>query len=195
MPLAPSPDVGPATWLTAYPQPWMRLATFGPSTFESYARLRIVPDPTEEGQAEADHGPPVIEEPELEQLRTLVGALSRWTSTPGDAYHCLWDGWGDVGLGEPGVRHEPRAYHLFRGPLSQLGEWGVLLGQGRASERVPAFVWPSDRAWCLAFDVDLHWAGIGASEEAIETIVEELAVPGTLDLVRADPREAQPSYG
>lgn len=35
----------------------------------------------------------------------------------------------------------------------------------------PAFVWPADRAWCVTCDVDPHFATIGRSAEAIDTIV------------------------
>jgi hypothetical protein len=53
-----------------------------------------------------------------------------------------------------------------------------------------AFIWPADRAWCVANDVDPHWAGIGADVSAIDQL---LADP-RLDVVPADPREDQPSY-
>ena len=54
----------------------------------------------------------------------------------------------------------------------------------------PAFVWPDDQRWCLASDVDPHWAGIGAEDAAVEAL---LRTPG-LDVVRADPREVQPHF-
>jgi len=54
----------------------------------------------------------------------------------------------------------------------------------------PAFIWPADRSWCVADDVDPHWAGIGADRSAIDQL---LADP-RLDIVRADPREDPPHY-
>ena len=54
----------------------------------------------------------------------------------------------------------------------------------------PAFVWPADHAWCLANDVDPHWAGIGADASAIDDLVAD----PRLDVVPADPRLRQPSY-
>jgi hypothetical protein len=86
-----------------------------------------------------------------------------------------------------------RAYFLFRGSVSDLGDWG----SGRSTEAPsmirmpdPAFVWPADHAWCVANDVDPHWAGIGADTAAID----QLLADSRLDVVLADPDRAQPTY-
>jgi hypothetical protein len=86
-----------------------------------------------------------------------------------------------------------RAYYVFRGAVTDLGDWGgPEMWPGRSTTYVPdpAFVWPADRAWCLADDVDPHWAGIGADRAAID----ELLADPRLDVVRADPDEDQPRY-
>jgi hypothetical protein len=44
-----------------------------------------------------------------------------------------------------------------------------------------AFIWPADHAWCVANDVDPHWAGIGADVSA----VSELLADPRLDVVAA----------
>jgi hypothetical protein len=99
----------------------------------------------------------------------------------------------------PSVLHGPkvvvpnRAYFLFRGSASDFGDWGAAdewAGQPRQHMPAPAFVWPADHAWCLANDVDPHWAGIGADFPAIDQL---LADPG-LDVVPADPSQDQPYY-
>ncbi|WP_238695359.1 hypothetical protein [Ornithinimicrobium flavum] len=224
MTLRPVRDPGPAQWLTEREQPWPRLALFGPPPFEAYARLLFIPDPTFFGQDESDHDGG--DRPgELEQLRAVVEVLGRHTSTPEVAWHCLWDGWGDLHhgatvvmsfdhsfsddgggtsrpgvvafapdmLGPPTVHHPHRSYHLFTGPLSDLGDWGareIAPGMPRRP-MTPSFVWPEDRAWCIAADVDPHWAGIGASQAA----VDELVALSTVDVVPADPSQPQPFYG
>ena len=192
MSLRPVRDGSPADWLVAQGQPWPRLSLFGPDGYEAYARLRFIPDPRFGGQEEADHDGGDDLPGELEQLRTVVEVLRRHTSTPEVAWHCLWDGWGD--LHESATVHHPhRSYHLFTGPLSDLGEWGadeIAPGMPRRP-MMPAFVWPGDRAWCIAADVDPHWAGIGASQAA----VDELVALSTVDVVPADPSEQQPFYG
>jgi hypothetical protein len=93
----------------------------------------------------------------------------------------------------PMVEVPNRAYWLFRGPLADVGTWDSAHGwpgQRRLDDADPAFVWPGDRAWCIANDVDPHYAGIGASSPAIGHL---LAHPG-LDIVRADPRVEPPAY-
>ena len=52
----------------------------------------------------------------------------------------------------------------------------------------PAFVWPADHAWCVANDVDPHWAGIGGGAPLIELLVADPC----LDAVAADPAGDQP---
>jgi hypothetical protein len=51
-------------------------------------------------------------------------------------------------------------------------------------------VWPSDHTWCIAADIDPHWAGIGASVPLIERLISD----ARLDAVEADPAEEQPAY-
>jgi hypothetical protein len=63
-----------------------------------------------------------------------------------------------------------RAYWLFRGPLADVGDWDSAHGwpgEFRLNEAEPAFVGPGDRAWCVAKDVDPHWAGIGGDAALI----------------------------
>ena len=96
-------------------------------------------------------------------------------------------------LDGPKVAIPHRNYYLFRGPLTDFGVWGApdyLPGMPRTDMPNPAFIWPADRSWCLANDVDPHWAGIGASTAAID----ELLRSEGLDITRANPTESQPEY-
>jgi hypothetical protein len=81
-----------------------------------------------------------------------------------------------------------RRYFLLHGSLADLGSWDETLGGGYVPP--PAFAWPADHNWCLASDVDPHWAGIGAEQAAIDTL---LNAP-ELDVVPAQPTEPQPTY-
>jgi hypothetical protein len=51
-------------------------------------------------------------------------------------------------------------------------------------------VWSSDHKWCIAADIDPHWAGIGASVSLIERLIGD----ARLDAVEAAPAEEQPAY-
>ncbi len=173
-----------------------------------------------ESEARIDDDAPVAESV---QLRAVLETLTGRTRTPDDCYFCLWDGWGSDIWGGDGVRvvdldtgvvrrgpqiapafppsvlHGPkvvvpnRAYYLFRGSVSDFGNWGEAEewpGQPRLHMPDPAFIWPPDDAWCVANDVDPHWGGIGADVSAID----ELLADPRLDVVAADPREDQPAY-
>jgi hypothetical protein len=192
--LTPCSDLSAADWITATDQSWQELAGFGPAGFPAYARLRFLPDPVYEGQSENDVDIDGDAPTETAQLRAVLETLTGHTRTPDDCYFCLWDGWGsDIVLQGPKVVVPNRAYFLFRGSRADLGDWGAAEawpGQPRRHVPDPAFIWPADHAWCVANDVDPHWAGIGADVSAIDQL---LADPG-LDVVRADPHEDQPAY-
>lgn len=97
-------------------------------------------------------------------------------------------------LNGPKVVVPNRAYFLFHGTLSEFGDWGAAElwpGHPRSHMPEPAFIWPADHAWCIANDVDPHYAGIGADSTAIDQL---LAHPH-LDIVPTDPRMDQPHYG
>lgn len=178
-------DVSPADWIVHARLPGAQLACFGPAGFAAYARLRFIPDPTRPGQDEADADVSEDHPTDLEQTRRALDHLAPFTSTPDDCYFCLWDGW--PGVEElspptgPWVSIPHRRYLLFRGALSDLDA---------ADEYVPALVWPADRSWCFAKDVDPHWAGIGGSQAAIDTLL----AADDLDVVAARPGEPQPVY-
>lgn len=178
--MAPIPcsDLSPADWIASSDLPWQRLVTFGPVGFDGYARLRFLPDPAFDGQSENDVTAP--DSPEDEQFRLLFENLAHATRTPEDCYFCVWDGYGDV-FGGPKVVVPHRKYFLFRGGLEEAGFRGP---QGLA------FVWPADHAWCVAKDVDPHWAGIGAARDVLGRLVGAAG----LDVVLADPTREQPAY-
>ena len=82
-----------------------------------------------------------------------------------------------------------REYWLFRGPLTCLADT-ARPERHRFDEEQPAFVWPADRGWCFAQDVDPHWAGIGGSSR----LIDQLVADPRLDVVPADPSAPQPTY-
>ena len=224
-------DLSAADWIVNSDRPWPQLVGFGPAGFDSYARLRFLPDPVRPGQSENE-----VQAEWRGQLPALFEVLAAHTTTPDDCFFCVWDGFGqgegaladDAGyLGDedagaeleqpdarpgwvpvalpsisprmplmpqlPKVVVPHRAYWLFRGPLAEVGSWDGARewpGQCRLDEAEPAFTWPADHAWCVARDVDPHWAGIGGTHSLIAALMAD----PRLDLVPADPAQAQPAY-
>lgn len=185
--MKPSSNLQAASWITDAEGDWTQLAGFGPTDLPAYVRVRILPDPEQPFQSENDARSRPHDLAENEQVKLVLEILARHTTTPEQAFFCLWDGWGTEVPGfEPAVRIPSRAYYLFEGPLSSVGE----LPEQADEPLTPAFVWPSDQAWCVAKDVDQHWMGIGATEAALEDLLWE----PRLDVVKADPAQQQPFY-
>lgn len=75
--------------------------------------------------------------------------------------------------GHPDVNLEDaRGYYLYRGTLADLEYWAA--GKGGAEEnQPPAWVWPEDRSWFIASDVDPEWFSVSGSAAAIEQLLED----------------------
>jgi hypothetical protein len=196
-------DLSPATWIVTSNEPWQRLVTFGPAGFAAYARVRFIPDPSYQGQQEheADLG---ASPGETDQWRALLRLLAADSAHPDDCYFGLWEGWGFPESARrwptfavPRDAQIPaRSYFLFHGSLSEAEIWGPpaqagIWGRPEFSHGgTPAFVWPADRTWYVAADIDPHWAGIGASVPTIKQLIADRR----LDAVEADPADEQPAY-
>ena len=194
MTLRHSTDVTAADWLVQSPTPWHRLVSLGPDGFQAYARLRFIPDPTGPGQSEGDVPFPDGLASEIARTRRVLHVLDRFTTTPDEAYFCLWEGHGDMEL-PPAVRQGPlvdlpnRRYALLRGAVADIDEWGASFGSAESCWP-PAIAWPADRSWCFVRDVDPHFAGIAASHAAVAALLAE----PDLDVVPAHPSENLPTY-
>jgi hypothetical protein len=194
MVLVHTADTAAAAWLVRSQTPPGQLITFGPVGYEAYARLRYIPDPTSPGQLETDADIPADHPLWASQARRALNVLADFTETPDECFFCIWEGTAGNVLSAT-ERHGPlvtvphRRYVLFTGRLRDYIE----AGDGRfdgGSGPVPAFVWPADRRWCLTSDVATHWAGIGADQAAIESLLNTAG----LDVVQAMPNERSPAY-
>lgn len=192
MGIKPCTDASAAGWISTSDVPWDQLVGFGPAGFASHARLRFIPDPTHEGQAESEFGAGPGAVSETEQLATAVDALLHHTSTPDELFFAFWDGFG---FAMPAAHFEVpnRGFFLYRGSVSDNGSWDIPVADRAPGQQwmpVPAFIWPADHAWCIARDVDPHWAGIGAGPDALVELLRE----ETVDVVPANTAEPQPTY-
>lgn len=190
--LEPCADATAANWIIGSELPWHQLLSFGPAGFPAYARIRFIPDPVRNGQPENEAGGPRSELSETERLNIAVGLLRQYTSTPGELFYAFWDGYGFT---LPAARFEVpgREFYLYRGCPAGDGSWDMAAqhqAQGQSWMPVPAFIWPADHSWCIAYDVDPHWTGLGADTDAVAALVAD----SRLDAVRAEPAQQQPFY-
>lgn len=215
MPLRPESDVGQAASFATSKAPWTQLCTLGPSGFERYGRLF---HPLPEGADENDPDEVVNVEGHLpgDHLRRLLVLLRRHTNTPDDCFFALWDGFGDIhgspavgflhtGVGKgpdvppafppeflngPRVEIPNRSYLLFRGPLEDAGRWGAAdVAPGRPRPiNSPNLMWPFDRSWFVASEIDNPWTGVAGSSG----LLEELMSDTVLDAELVDPTSKVP---
>ncbi|WP_327288759.1 hypothetical protein [Streptomyces sp. NBC_01198] len=190
-----SEDLSAAGWLTRTGADPMRLLTLGPAGFAAYARLRFIPDPDGPGLSEADVELPEDHPSEIAQARAVLRGLAGHTQAPERCYFCVWEGYSGSFLDPELLANGPllvlphRRYVLFAGELADIERWEAEFGGGRPCAP-PAFVWPADHRWCFTSDVDPHWAGIGASAAAIESLTARTDV----DVVPASSDQAPPRY-
>lgn len=161
-------NVSPADWLVNRSISARQVLHFGPAGFEAYARVRYLPDPDASGRPESEvlSGPPETTDTEVAR-RTLIH-LAAFTEAADECFVCVTDGLNRHGTaptatGGPLLDLPDRSYALFAGRLSDL--------TGLRPGFVPAFVFPADRRWCFASEVDSHWAGVGASATAIDALL------------------------
>ncbi|MGE5603367.1 MAG: hypothetical protein ACM30E_09965 [Nitrososphaerales archaeon] len=137
-------------------------------------------------------------------LDALCEILTCHTADPGDCYFglCTIQGWLDslpVGYLKPFLRLPDRDYIVLAGPLAAVGrisrDWSgaglvravfvvpraealaQLAGRNEGSRReAPNLIWPEDRSWFVASEVDFDSTLVGGSAELIKAIVESPAL-------------------
>lgn len=170
------PDTGHADWLLREPGGWQELVTAGPRGYEADVRVLPAAEDTLSGRG---------------TWSRLVPHLRAATSTPDDCVHALWQGATGVAAGdEPGLpdavlagptltllddEGSPvREYRLFRGPVHEVGRWGSRdPATGRSTDDElppPHLLWPADRAWFVASDVDADDTSVSGPGPLVEAI-------------------------
>jgi hypothetical protein len=175
VPMRLEPDVVLADWWARRDEPWIQLCTAGPSGFDRYARLFHAPADTAEDDVPSFEGilPAGL-------LRRLLVVLARHTQSPDDCFFALWDGYGDLPAAlasQPRVRIPNRDYLLFRGRLEEARAWpSTGDGSGPFAGTSPNLVWPHDRSWFVATDIDQPWTAIGGTAALIDDVLADPAL-------------------
>jgi len=174
----------PAEWLLTAQADWWDLVRYGPPGFDVYLRIAF--------------GTPFEDGGELPAFREALAVLARHTTTPLLGYAAVWEGClnSDWAPTAPRVLVPKRTMLLFTGPIDELrdapkaarGDLDVV-PQGDYQE--PHLVWPEDRDWCLACEVDEEIEfSVGCSAIAYEAL--NLALPHLVR--RVNYGEAAPMY-
>lgn len=193
-------DVDPsnARWLTedvpdVHGAAVSRRLLIGPDGFEAYARVLTLPDPSFPGQSETDLDDEEFDAA-LSDVELVGGIIDVMTGSAEEAELCflLWDGWPydpELPVESPIDIAKIRRYALAQGTLQ---DWLIWVDAGTERGFAPGFVWPADRSWCITYDTDSHFAGVGGSAAAIDRLQRD----PRLTVVTQSPRETVPPlYG
>lgn len=171
-------DGGEANWLTDSTsvefQERTSVVLFGPKGFEAYGRIMALPDPHYAGQRESEIDEQHIDAQigDVELVRRAIETLRAATSTPDDLYFLFWEGWPfDPPMPIAGLVNVANMRNCVMAQ-GTARDWDNWIAAGVDHAYPPAFVWPHDRAWCIAFDVDAHFAGVGGSKQAFTLLTE-----------------------
>ncbi|MDI9913821.1 hypothetical protein [Rhodococcus sp. IEGM 1379] len=136
-----------------------------------------------------------IDQPDNQRL---LDVLAHHTNSSDLAYFALWDGWGFLRTGAtvhystgvrrffsrpdpvapmasrlidgPRIRHPGRDYVVLSGSLTEASTIPDIIG-ARPWSPSANLVWPQDRSWCVATEVDFDSTLVGCSREAANEIV------------------------
>jgi hypothetical protein len=162
----PAATAEPARWLLRSDVDWWDLVRYGPPAFDVYVRVRLA----QAGDSAAGEG---------SGLRTALATLTAHTSTPGRGFVAIWEGWtaSDPVPRAPRVPIPNRAMLLFTGAIDALRDAPALAwyGSARGLYQEPHLVWPEDRAWCVACEVDEEIEfTVGCSDDAAQALARAL---------------------
>ena len=173
--IRPAAHAHPARWFLRSDVDWWDLVRYGPPGYDAYARIAFSKDSEPDGYAAADE--------QIDAMRTALGVLAAYTTTPGSGYAAIWEGWGgrEPAPDAPRVQIPHRTMLLFTGPVDALRDAPALAWYGSSTgvTAEPHLVWPEDRAWCLACEVDeeLEFT-VGCSIDAFRAL--SLGLPGAV---------------
>lgn len=77
---------------------------------------------------------------------------------------------------------------LAAGAITEWKDWAE---EGQERWFPPAFTWPADRSWCLAYDVDSHFIGVAGTQTAVDHLLATSVYP----ILRASRYEVPAIYG
>lgn len=105
----------------------------------------------------------------------LAELLARYTTTPGECFFGLWEGWGgSVVPDDTASFHIPhRRMLLLTGPGTAVST--SLQGPEPIPHQAPNLWWPADRAWCVATEIDFNTTYLGASQGCVDAVLASSA--------------------
>ncbi len=122
--------------------------------------------------------PPDLGRAPLFVLDALCVHLSAHTRTPRDVVFGVWEGYSwAAALGTlPTIVLPERTYLALAGPLSAVGSLGWTGPSGNFRREPPSLIFPADRAWFVASDVDQDSTYVGGSRSLVSSLTAEARI-------------------
>ena len=119
-----------------------------------------------------------------DEFEALVRVLRDFTATPNQLYVALWHGRGILEKHQPQVQLSFRDpdYILLKGSLDTVLQFLGYIESGLHYGQAPDLMWPEDRTWVFASDIDTFDSCVAGNQECIETV---LAAP-ELEVLRTE---------
>lgn len=114
-----------------------------------------------------------------DSLHALKGHLRLHTTTPDECFVGIWEGVGWIEPTEvqaPGLRLPARTHLMFKGDADLLDHVGWIGIDGRLVQESPSVIWPADRAWFVATDVDQESTYVGGTRALIQALIADPAL-------------------
>lgn len=109
-------------------------------------------------------------------LHALMSVLRAHTTTPNECFVGVWEGVGWIEperVQAPRLQLPQRTHLVLKGTLDLLGHVGWIGFDGRLVHEAPNVIWPADRAWFVATDVDQESTYVGATQTLIKALIAD----------------------
>lgn len=110
----------------------------------------------------------------------VLGAVLAHLPATGDVLHGVWVGygeWSDSARAFPELVTLHREYYLFAGPARAHGSWPgweqPWEGYAETFPRTANLVWPVDRSWCVASEIDWDSTVVGCADDVAEALLAD----------------------
>ena len=158
---------------------WSDVARDNGRTMHSLAQwdsIDVGPGHDRDEAAASIPGPPAQGHLAPRALAALTAVLAEHTADPSRCYFGIWDGWGSpqnaAGTTPIGTISLPqRNYDLYAGPLRLATRFGHRPTANWILPQSPSLIWPGDRSWFVATEVDFDSTLIGGSAPLIFDIL------------------------
>jgi hypothetical protein len=160
---ASGPDGGPVRW--------DQVAAWSGRTAHALAQFSLLATPKEvPAGPQPFRDPPPEGELPLRELKVLTSILARHTETRDDCFIGIWEGRGWVralAVETARLAMPERVHSIFAGPLRAVETVGWISPDQRLVRESPSVIWPRDRAWFVATDVDQDSTFVGGSRDLV----------------------------